>query len=91
MARSRRKPYYKDKGFMKDNYWRVIRREWKQEIKSWRQDSDLSFRNPKVIINDYNYCDYWFFVEEAPEHKRGKWWSNSWGWTKEQVEVYCRK
>lgn len=91
MARSRRKPYYKDKGHMKDDYWKVIRREWRQTIKSWNQDSDLQFRAPKTIINDYNYCDYWFIVEESPQSARGKWWSNHIGWTKKEVSLYSRK
>jgi hypothetical protein len=56
MSRSRKKyAIYKDKGFRKNGYWKTIRRIWKQEIHSGK---DLS--NPKAIINDYDYCDYIF-------------------------------
>ena len=32
MSRSRKKPYYKDKGSIKNDYWKIIRHEWKQKI-----------------------------------------------------------
>lgn len=58
MSRSRKKI-----GIVKDSkynrYWRTIRREWKQKIKN----GDYELRQPREIVNDYDYCDYWFFTE----------------------------
>jgi len=54
MSRSRKNyAIFKDKGFRKKNYWKTIRRTWRQEIKTGK---DIS--NPRTIINDYDYCDY---------------------------------
>ena len=74
MSRSRKKAIYKDSGLSTSEYWRPIRREWKQtltrvprgiEVTWWWYDWDvwcllnsIEFRNPKSIIDDYDYCDY---------------------------------
>lgn len=73
MSRSKRKPYVKDKGISTEEYWRPIRREWKSKLNFknvevtflFEEDylHDIDLRQPKEIINDYDYCDYWFYVE----------------------------
>ena len=63
MSRSLKKPYIKDKG-NKNIYWRTVRRVWKYQLKS---DKELSDR--KVIMNDYNYCDYWY-ISDNVKYKR---------------------
>jgi len=93
MSRSKRLPYIKDRprNYKKStSYWRTIRREWSQTIQGWR-NGELIFREPKVIINDYDYSDYYFFIEISPQNKRGLWWSNYSGWTKEDVDKTKRK
>ena len=60
MSRSFRKPFVKDDGLGKRNYWRTIRRVQKQYLK---EGKDIP---PKeVIINDYDYCDYIFDLRNA--------------------------
>jgi hypothetical protein len=87
MARSRKKPFVKDKGNSHE-YWRVIRREWKQQLhKNW-DDEDLHLRLPQEIVNDYDYSDWWFIVTEDSE---GELRHYGRGWTKEDVEKYSRK
>jgi hypothetical protein len=90
MSRSKRKPYYKDKGMTTQEYWGSIRRIWKQQIKNpkfW--DEDFNFKLPKEIHNDYNYSDYWFFVFVDKEKDNGIRIFR--GWTKKDVEKYSRK
>lgn len=70
MARSRRFPIYKDKGFRKKDYWKNIRRvskyylKLKYSIDAYSGDYDvihnhwIDIPNPKTVINDYNYRDY---------------------------------
>ncbi len=91
MSRSRKKPFVKDRGMSTKEYWSRIRREWRQQLKHNYSDPDFTLRNPKSIINDYDYCDYWFYVEVSPENKRGLWWSNYRGWNEEDVKKYSRK
>lgn len=83
MSRSRKKPIYKDVGFQKREYWKVIRREWSQTIKGWRGE-EIHLRNPKSIINDYNYSDYSFHY--FPCHK-----NDPFQWSNEQLAHYKRK
>ena len=83
MSRSRKKPIYKDVGFQKKDYWKVIRREWSQTIKGWRGD-ELYLRKPKSIINDYNYSDYSFYC--FPNHE-----NDPFQWSNEQLAHYKRK
>jgi hypothetical protein len=53
MSRSYKKAIYKDKGWIKNIYWRIIRRVQKQCLK---QGKDIP--NPKQIIEDCDYHDY---------------------------------
>jgi hypothetical protein len=97
MSRSRKKPYYKDNGiYNAHEYWSVIRHEWKQKINYTFQGNtpfvlywetfdvdDFELRDAKVIIDDYDYCDYTFYVDSK---------SRSWSiWSEEDVEKYSRK
>ena len=59
MSRSRKKhAVSKDRGLTTQEYWSVIRQEWKRTIKTDWYDEDMYLRNPKEIINDWNYCDW---------------------------------
>lgn len=53
MSRSKKKPIFKEKGFMKETYWRTVRRISKYYL---RQGKDIP--NPKSIICDWDYSDY---------------------------------
>jgi hypothetical protein len=92
MSRSRKKPYVRDKGMSTQEYWGSIRRVWKQQmrgVKFW--DEDFNFKHPKEIHNDYNFCDWsWFIQESRPywgEEEPRHWF----GHTKEDVKKYSRK
>lgn len=84
MSRSKRQPYYKDRGMTTEEYWRIVRRNWKQAIQKDMHNPDLAFKNPKQLINDYDYCDYWFFV--TPTHE-----NEDWGFKEVDVKLYSRK
>jgi len=84
MSRSTRKPFYKDRGMTTEEYWRIIRRNWKQAIQKDMHNPDLTLKNPKQLINDYDYSDYWFHVKIDTE-KYG------WGWNEKDVKIYSRK
>lgn len=55
-------------------YWRTIRRNWNNSIRSYKSfwDDDffiydydnLFLKNPKSIYNDYDYCDYVFIISK---------------------------
>ena len=51
MSRSYKKPVVKDKP--KISYWKTIRRIWKQDLKAGKK-----LKSEKVLINDYDYCDW---------------------------------
>ena len=90
MSRSRKKPIIKDTCWT-ELYWRPIRREWKQKLKSQLYNDDFYLRNPKEIINDYDYCDWWMLIQEDRPY-----WGNEeplhwFGNTKEEVKRYTRK
>lgn len=93
MSRSKRKPYIKDKPRNQKRtslYWRPIRRKWNDELRHpnfW--DEDFSFTDRKTIYNQYNYCDYMFFIYyDKQKDNRMKIFR---GWTKKDVEKYSRK
>ena len=89
MSRSRKKPIYKDKGMSVHQYWSTIRHEWKQITNKNYDNDDFYLRDPKSIINDYDYCDYWFEVYVRKVHPRR---NCTWcGWTIEDVKKYSRK
>jgi hypothetical protein len=65
MARSRKKAIHKDKGWQKRDYWKTVRRVHKQQIREAKSyllyegwNCTFTLKNPKSIINDYDYCDY---------------------------------
>ena len=77
MSKSTRKPYVKDKGYSTSEYWQVVRHNWKQHLHSNYMDEDLIFRSPKSLVNDYDYCDWRFYISKDMD------WMD---WRK-----YCRK
>lgn len=91
MARSRKKPYYKDKGYRKNDYWKTIRREWNQTLQNWKQGTDLVFRQPKEIINDWDYCDYHYVYYISKESCMMSGRIVELGHTKEDIERASRK
>jgi hypothetical protein len=92
MARSRKKPFVKDKGNSHE-YWRVIRREWKQQLhKNW-DDEDLHLRLPQEIVNDYDYSDYRWLIYVSEEHIKhpDRKHEEYWGSTYDYVKLFSRK
>lgn len=79
MSRSRKLPIIKDRprNYKKSTfYWRIVRRVQKSLLKSGKE-----IKNPKEIIDDYNYSDYtidyrkfysWWFNGKDPEYFRNK-------------------
>lgn len=90
MSRSRKKPYYKDRGLTTHEYWSVIRHEWKQKTNENYYQDDFYLRNPKSIQNDYDYSDYWFYVQAHP-NKDGQYWAHFGGWSEDDVKKWSRK
>jgi hypothetical protein len=91
MSKSKRKPYIKDRGLTTQEYWKPIRHNWKQHLKQNYLDPDLNFESPKTYINDYNYCDYWWVVEESKSYIIISEELTHIGWNKEDVKKYSRK
>lgn len=91
MSRSRKKPYYKDKGFRHDDYWKVIRREWKQDLTANYYKDDFQLRSAKSVINDYDYSDYSFFVYVKNVPINIILATHYCGWTEKEVKKYSRK
>lgn len=95
MSRSRKKPHFKDKGHMKDLYWKAIRREWKQDLNYKNIDvtflfaedflHEIQLRKPKEIINDYDYRDWSFYIQLDHENDPLRYWDE------EKLESYKRK
>lgn len=92
MSRSKRKPYYKSKMMTTQDYWSRIRRCWKQHLKKHYCDEDFYLKLPKEIINDWEYLDYRWLIEESKE-KYINFYGEliDYGWTKEHVDKYSRK
>lgn len=93
MSRSKRKAIYKDSGVTTAEYWRTIRRIWKQKVDQFYKqenfmywDFDDSLPNPKSLINDYDYCDYIVDYEY-----NGGWFSPDNGFHVEQRKLLRRK
>jgi hypothetical protein len=90
MSRSRKKPIYKDHGFRKDEYWKIIRREWSQTIKGWRGE-EIYLRHPKSIVNDWDYSDYQIIFQESRPYWGDEEPKHWFGYTNEEVKPYTRK
>ena len=84
MSRSRKKPYFKEKASKKDLYWRIIRREWKQDLKLNYHKDDFHLRDPKTIIGDWDYYEHTCYMYEGMPSRYNI-------WTKEEVDKYRRK
>lgn len=80
MSRSRKKAIVKDNGISTSEYWKPIRRIWKQTINQFYKkerfgywEFDDSLPNPKSLIDDYNYSDYTFDYEH--DYNITNWWT----------------
>ena len=67
MGKSKKKAIVKDVGHMKDIYWQVHRRTNKQILKNAVEigSDEIPFKQPKELINDYDYMDWFFNMEYA--------------------------
>lgn len=52
----KKNPILKSGRWLKKLYWKLIRNNWKNIIKS-NDPENLEFENPKAIVNDYEHCD----------------------------------
>jgi hypothetical protein len=68
MSRSYKKAIYKDRGHLKKLYWRIIRSNWKNKIRS----NVFDLPNEKSIINDYNYRDYMYIFSKTSDQEYKK-------------------
>lgn len=80
MARSRKKPIIKDKSLKTGEYWRRIRRNWKNTTQKWAtscSDPDLpcwdslQYRHPHSIVNPWDRCDW---VYNLIKYQPGDFW-----------------
>lgn len=91
MSRSKRKPYYKDKGMTTQEYWKPIRSSWKQFLKQNYMDEDIVFKHPKNFHNDWDYCDWrWEIYVSKESCMSNRLWSISY-WDEEDVKKASRK
>lgn len=62
MSRSKKVPLIKDKprNYKKSSfYWRKVRRVINEKVKLIKKNvDDTMIPDPKIIVNDYDYCDY---------------------------------
>ena len=66
MSRSIRKAIIKDRprNYKKSSkYWRTVRSCIKNSIRNCKNLEELEIPDPKIIVNDYDYCDYIFDYE----------------------------
>jgi len=66
MSRSKKAPWYRDRGMAKSMYNRIVRHNWNQELKVNWHNENLHFKHPKSMINDYKFSDYRFTREVDP-------------------------
>lgn len=90
MSRSTKKPHYKDRGLTTHEYWSPIRHEWKQKINENYYKDDFYLRPAKAIKNDWDYCDYSFFVY-APDSDKDENCAHYSGWSEEDKRKWSRK
>ena len=64
MSRSYKKPITKDPKYK--DYWKIIRRVTKMAVKQGKEP-----KNPRTIINDYDYID-WIRKEDNLKIKKRK-------------------
>lgn len=62
MSRSHRKAIIKDKKPSNNMYHKKVRRVSKQALREGKEIPEA-----KIIVNDYDYCDYIWDVENTPE------------------------
>ena len=65
MGKSKKKAIVKDVGHRKGDYWQVHRRTNKQILKNAvdNGNEEVEFLQPKELINDYDYSDWLFDME----------------------------
>jgi hypothetical protein len=75
MSRSRRQPIIKDRpknGKKSSAYWRIVRRVINQKVRDFVDEipENDTLPDPKIIVDDYNYCDYIIDYRDKPDgHK----------------------
>lgn len=70
MSKSRRKAIIKDspRNYKKSSkYWRIVRRVQKMDL-----NNEKDVRNPKSIVNDYDFCYYKYDFENHPCDEKTK-------------------
>ena len=69
VSRSRKQPIVKDKGIRRTDYLQRVRSAQKNELRKiprnidityLDEDIDIDIPDQRVIVNDYDYCDYIF-------------------------------
>lgn len=57
MSKSTKKNFIIKSGrWLKSKWWKIIRSNWKQELRTKKQDAE--FKDEYVINNQYDHCDY---------------------------------
>ena len=90
MSRSRKKnAVSKDRGMTTQEYWSVIRQEWKRTVNTNWDDEDMYLREPKEIINDYDYSDWTYMAPKTnPNYRYTVYTDEEW---KEHYKTLIRK
>jgi hypothetical protein len=83
MSRSYKKAIFKDKprNYKASTYYRRVRSVIKNIIRSCKDIDSLELPNSKVLVNQYDYCDYKFDFENRSVTE----------YEKNQKEKYRRK
>ena len=68
MGKSFRKPIIKDRASGKKDYWKTVRKSAKQKIRTFNSEEVLEIPNPKTIVNDDNYSEYRFIIDEGDKY-----------------------
>lgn len=81
MSKSRRLPIYKDHGIARHSeYRRKIKRAIRQKVKDILNLADresYELPNPKVLVNDWNWCDYIFDYRFKRPYPGNSYWYKS--------------
>lgn len=77
MSRSKRLPIIKDRpknGKKSSAYWRKVRRVINQKVRDFVDEipENDALPDPKIIDNDYNYCDYIIDYRDEPDGNKSK-------------------
>ena len=81
MSRSYKKNLILKSGrWLKSKWWGIIRRNWKQELKTNKEDAE--FKREYSILNQYGHCDY----KSICTGDFNNCWCNSYGYQKCKVK-----